>query len=128
MLEGLLAALKGADPFEATHGVSVADAQRLLAQQWRELDRLAAADPAGYRRLHERMAREAGASLPAGFAERAEAVAGARSGAWQGEAAWGATHPSGCCGRAVPCAGCSTRCCLPSTHPLRAVPSAPLPA
>jgi hypothetical protein len=48
-----------------------------LLQQWQELDRLAARDPAAYRRHLEGLAREVGVALPSGFAERAESTAGA---------------------------------------------------
>ena len=76
MLDGLLAALKGADAFEAVHGVSEAGARRLLAQQWQHLDSLAQEDPDGYARNLESMAREAGAALPSGMLKRVRASAG----------------------------------------------------
>lgn len=62
MLDEVLAALKGADPFEAKYHVSEAEAQRILAEQWRELDRLAASDPAAYGR-HLEAGRGCGAGI-----------------------------------------------------------------
>lgn len=77
MLESVLAALNGADPFEATWGVGLGDARRLLAQQWQELDRLAKADPAAYGEHLKAVASEAGMALPPAFVERAVGSAAA---------------------------------------------------
>ncbi|KAI8462239.1 MAG: hypothetical protein J3K34DRAFT_449791 [Monoraphidium minutum] len=74
MLEGLFAALKGADPFAAVHGVSEDEARRLLREQWSHLDRLAADDPGGYRRFLEEAAAGAGVALPPAMAEAAAAA------------------------------------------------------
>ena len=81
MLDTLLAALHGADPFEAAHGVGADEARRVLAEQWRELDRLAAADPAGYARHLEAAARGAGVALPSGALDRAASAAAAAAAA-----------------------------------------------
>ncbi|GBF96916.1 hypothetical protein Rsub_08996 [Raphidocelis subcapitata] len=75
MLDALLATLHGAEPFQAAYGVSEAEARQRLSAQWRELDRLAHDDPAGYAAHLEAMARDAGVALPPGVVRRAAAAA-----------------------------------------------------